>query len=300
MLADAVKATSNTAGSGAMALVDVAGFIPPGTAFPLNFPFKYSIYTGGDAAPVFREAGIAYMTSATSMTRAKVSATANGSGTLNTSSGQTPTDFAGTAVTVICAPDASSQESMMPTIDKVSSSVDRYVLTAHRNLVVTNVALGALRVYYMPFLLRCGEQISSLVMQMAAAGAAGNVARLGVYACGANGYIGALLATTGDIDCSTSGFKWATLSSQLNLPPGWYYVAIVSNAAISVIAYTNSAANQVGGSPFGFRTGTNLGGATECRTSDIASAVLPPAPSASTNALWTGTSNYPIVAMGLA
>lgn len=298
MLADAVKATSSTSGTGALTLANVTNFVPPGTAFPLNFPFKYAIYTGGDSAPAFRESGIAYMTSATSMTRAKVSATSNGSGSLNTASGQTPTDFAGAAITVICAPDASSMESMLATVDSVSSSINRLLTSAARNGVTTTQVLTALRAYYIPFLLRCAAPITALAIHVGTA-AASSVARAGIYACNENGYPGALLATTGDIDVTTTGLKQQSLSSVITLPPGWYFTAVVSNGAPSLVAYTSSTANMYGGHPVGFDS-TSTFVPIDLRYESLGSAILASSASASTTALRTGLAHLPLVAMGVA
>lgn len=294
MLADAVKATSTTAGTGALTLSDPGGCVTPNSAFPFNFRFKYAIYTGGDSAPVFRESGIAYLTSATSMTRAKVNATADGAGNLNTTN-PTATDFAGATVTIICTPDAASLESMLPAVDGVST-INRVVSPANRNVNTSTLALTALRCHYAPSLLRLMPPAVNLQINVTTPGASGTVARLGVYALLENGYIGPLLATTGDIDVSTTGLKVATLTTPVTLPPGWYYLAIVSSGAPTITAWVSNAANSLGGHPLGAVSGGL--GQIEYRYETLVSAVLPAAASPSTSASQVGSGNVPAVYVG--
>lgn len=293
MLANGVKVTSSTAGSGALTIAAVAGSVALSQAFVIGQLFAYSIYTGGDSAPVFREAGIGYLSASSTLVRAKVSATFDGT-TYNPIS-PTTTDFGGAAITVICTPHAATTESMAATVDTVSSSVMRYVTTANRALGTTTQAVASLRLYYIPFLLRVASPIASLAVNVTVAGAAGVTARLGIYVCTEKGYMGNLLAQTSDIDMSSTGLKAGTFGAPIMLPPGWYFVAVVCSGAVTLTSHAAAATNMIGGSPLGF---ANTMGPIDFRYEALASTALP-AVAGMVTTLSAGSTHYPMVFMGI-
>jgi hypothetical protein len=295
MLANAVKHTTTTSGTGALTLAAVANFLPFSQKFALNQPFLYSAYTGTDAAPVFREAGIGALTASNVMARLAVRETSDGT-TSNTVT-PTATDFAGATVMVICTPLAAFTESMLPAVDTQSASVARYLTSAARNGVTTSVGPTALRVYYVPFLLRVATPVTSLAINVTTLGS-GVVARAGIYACNEKGYPGAMLASTGDLDCSSTGVKAGTLAQALVLAPGWYFAAFVISGTASVTAYTSNISNVIGGSPLGFTTASPPV-QIDFRMETVASAVLPSAASTTTSASSVGAAHVPLVYFGV-
>jgi hypothetical protein len=295
MLTNAAKHTSSTSGAGALTLANITGFGALSQKFGLNQPFQYSAYTGTDSAPVFREAGIGALTSSNVMARLAVRETSDGT-TSNTTT-PTATDFAGAAVTILCTPLAIFTESMMPSVDVQSASVARYLTSAGRTGVTTSVGPTALRVYYVPFLLRVGAPVASLAISVSTLGA-GVVARAGIYACNEKGYPGALLASTSDLDCSSTGIKAGTLAQPLVLAPGWYFAAFVISGTASVTAYTSNVSNVLGGSPFGFST-ASVPVQIDFRIETVASAVLPTTASTSTSASTVGAAHTPLVYFGV-
>lgn len=299
MLGDAIKLTSSSGGAGALAVAAASGYATPAQAgLVVGQPFIYTIYTGSDTAKVFRETGLARMSDATTMQRVRIFKTWSGSGAMNAAPGQSPTDFAGAAVTVICTPNDATLESMLATVDGQSSGINRIVSPANRNLATTTLALTALRCYYLPFLLRVAAPVNSLQFNVSTAGAAGTVARAGIYAANELGYMGALLATTPDQDVSTTGLKPGTLGTPLLLPPGWYFAALVSSGTPTVTAFASAFANLMGGHPFGAVSGGL--GQIEYRYETLASAVLPATASATTTLSQIASGNVPAVYMGLA
>jgi hypothetical protein len=295
MLANAVKHTTTTAGAGPLTVAIVTNFLPLSQRFALNQLFQYSAYTGTDAAPVFREAGIGALIASNVMARLSVRETSDGT-TSNTIT-PTATDFGGASVTIICTPLPMFTESMAPTVDQVSSGVSRFVTSAGRNSAQVITGVTGLRLYYVPFLLRVGSPVTSLAMNVTTAGAAGTTARIGLYTCNEKGYPGALLATSGDIDTSTTGVKTATLGSALSLPPGWYFAAIVCSGAPTITCYLSGASNLIGCSPLGFNASLV---AIEFRYETVASAVLPAAASATTTASAVGIAHPPLIFVGVA
>jgi hypothetical protein len=293
MLGNGIKQTSSSSGTGALTVAAVTGSVALTQAFAVGQPISYSIYTGGDSAPVFREAGIGYLSAADTLVRAKVSATFDG--TTYNPNNPTATDFGGASIAIICTPHAGTVESMLPTVDKTSSAVARFITSAGRTMNSTTVAPTTLRIFYAPFLLKTGAAVTSLMTNVTTAGAAGTVVRLGVYSCNENGYMGSLLASTGDIDVSSTGQKAGSLTTPVFLPAGWYYVAYVASAAVTVTALTTGVSNVLGGNPLGLNSANAM---IDMRYETAASAVLPATASQSTTALPANTHN-PAVYLGV-
>jgi hypothetical protein len=295
MLANAVRQTTTTSGTGALTLAGVTNLLPFSQKFALNQPFQYSAYTGTADAPVFREAGIGALTASNVMARLSVRETSDGT-TSNTVT-PTATDFGGATVSIICTPLASFTESMMPTVDAQSSAVSRFLTSAARNLNTSPTGPATGSAYYTPFLLRCGALVSSLAVNVTTAAGAGATAQIGIYACNEKGYVGARLAVA-TVDISTTGIKIATLSTPIALPPGWYFTAFVgTDGTVRVTGYASNASNILGGTPFGFNSSLTM---IDYRTEGgVAGNALPALASTTTSANNVGGGASPIVYIGV-
>jgi hypothetical protein len=291
MLGNAIKQTTATTGTGSLTLSAVTGYPMFSDAFPLNAMVSYCLL---DSAGLFIEAGIGYLSSSSVLVRNTVRATFVSS--VYNDANPTAASLSG-ATTVICAPHAATMESMLPTVDNQSSSVARYLLTASRSVSTTPVSLTALRLYHVPFLLRTAARVVSLSVSVTTLGA-GSVIRAGLYACNEKGYMGALLATTGDLDGTTTGVKTGTLSSPVSLPPGWYFTSVVSSATVSVTGYQSAVANVFGGGPLGFSTSAPPV-PIDYRYETLGSAVLPASANATTTASSVGAAHIAAVYVGV-
>lgn len=291
MLANAIKQTTTTTGTGNLTLAAVAGYVEFSDAFALNQPFFYALV---NAVNQLVETGIGYLSTSTTLVRAKITSTFSG-GTY-TDEGASAASLTGTT-TVLCTPQAASIESMLPTVDGTTAGINRFVSSAARNLATATVGLTTNRCYYLPFLLRTGATINSLACNVTTAGATGVVARLGIYALSVDGYIGTQLATTADIAMDTTGVKNASLAAPITLPPGWYYVAIVASGSPGVTTWNGSGTNLIGGGPLGFASGSVT--AIEYRYEALGSAVLPAAASSTTVGVNVGSGNPPAIYMGV-
>jgi hypothetical protein len=289
MLGNGIKQTTSTGGTGNLTLAAVTGYPKVSDAFPIGLPLSYVLL---DSGGLFLEAGIGYLVDSVTLVRAKVCTTFV-AGVYNATN-PTPVTLAGTT-TVDVSPHASTLESMLPTVDKVSASVARYIQSAGRNMNQTTVGLSTLRVYYIPFLLKAASPVISLMLSVGTAAVAGSTARLGIYAMTESGYPGQLLATTGALDVATTGQKVGTLATPLSLPPGWYVLAVVSDGSPTVTAATTGGSNMIGGNPFGY-TGTLA--IIDMRYESVASAVLPTNANPATTALASNTHN-PVVYVGV-
>lgn len=294
MLGNGIKQTTTTTGTGNLTLAAVTGYPKLADVVPLTFPVSYGLI---DSSGLLIEEGIGHLADATTFVRATVTATYGGgvySGGPVSTSTPTAANLAGTT-TLIVTPNAATIESMLPTIDKISSGVSRFVASSGRTMTTTTVTPSTLRVYYMPFLLKTAAEVISLMASVNTAGSAGTVARLGIYACTEGGYMGPLLVSTGDLDVSTTGQKVGTLSSPISLPAGWYFVAFVASGAVTVTAFTTGTGAMLGGNPFGFNSSL---APIDMRYETAAAAVLPTAPSQATTALTVNTHN-PAVFLGV-
>lgn len=292
MYADAVKCTSSTAGTGALTLSSVAAFVPPSSAFALAQPFAYSIYTGGDSAPVFREAGIGYLSAANTLVRARITATWDGTTTYSAAN-PTATDFAGAAVTIICTPHASTLNTVLPTVDGQTSGINRFLTSAGRSLAQSPQTLPSLTIYYVPFQIRSAAPIGSLAMNVT--GAAAGTAQIGIYQMTEKGYPGRLITSVAGIDTGTTGLKNVSLATPIMLPAGDYFTAMVTSGGPQVTGYTTSGSQIMGCQPFGFN-GINP---IEFRTENAATAVLPATASSTTTSVGTGAQHPPCVFLGV-
>lgn len=289
MLGNAIKQTTTTTGTGNLTLAGVAGYPTLANAFVIGQPFAYSLL---DAAGLFLEAGIGYLLDATTMVRVRVTATFVGN--VYTKEAAAPVTLAG-VTTVLCTPNAATLMTALPTVDGQSSNVARLVTSAGRSVSQSPQPMSANIVYYVPFLLRTGADVTALGIGVQNAGA--GVARTGVYAVNEKGYMGKLLATTGDLDVSTSGFKMGTLAQAISLPPGDYYSAVVSSVGFTVTAYTTNGTQTMGGGPLGFNAGNIQ--PWEFRSESVGSAVLPANAAAVTSATAFGATHPPCVFLGV-
>lgn len=250
MFGDGIKQSTATTGTGNLTVTAVAGYPTLANVFAVGSPVSYTLL---DSAGLFLEAGIGYLSDATTFVRARISATFVSS-TYN-SSNPSAVSLTGTT-TLIGTPHAATIEAMMPTVDSVNSGVLRMIGPANRtnSTAAKTIASGAL--YMAPFLLRTGAPITSLIIVVTTAAAASSVAQLGIYPCQPDGTPGTLLASTTNIDVSTTGTKTASLSSTLTLPPGWYFVAYLGTGTPVVSGWTQGPETLVGPNPAGFVAGS--------------------------------------------
>lgn len=292
MLGDGIKQTSTSSGTGALTVAAVPGSVALSQAFAIGQMLAYSIYTGGDSAPVFREAGIGYLSAASTLVRARVTATFDGSSAYNATN-PTATDFAGAAITVICTPHASTLMSVLPTVDGQTAGINRFITSAGRSISQSQQTVPGQTVFYLPFLLRTAAPIASLAVNILV-GAAG-AAQLGIYQMTEKGYPGKLLASVTGIDTSTTGLKNIPLAAPIMLPAGDYFTAFVASGGPAVTGYTTNVGQILGGAPFGFN-GTSP---VEFRTESSTSAVLPATAATTTGGTGIGAQHPPCVFLGV-
>jgi hypothetical protein len=246
MLGNGIKQTTATTGTGALTLSAVAGMPTLADAFPLNAMLSYTLL---DAAGLFIEAGIGYLSAPNTLVRARVTATFAAG--VYTSQSATAASLAGTT-TVICTPHSATLYSGFPTVDSQSTGHLRYLSSASRNCGFASLTPAANRQVYSTFELKSPVVLLALNFNVNTAGAALSTARMALYSCNEKGYPGVILAGNALAhDTSTTGIRTETLATPLFLPAGWYFTSVACSATPVISAYATGATNIIGGHPFG-------------------------------------------------
>ena len=98
-----------------------------------------------------------------------------------------------------------------------------------------NTAVVADTLYASPLLIPRNITVDRIAIDVQAAGAAGKLARLGIYYDGTNKYPGTLLLDAGTVAVDATGVKTITISQAL--PAGLYWGVMVSNGTPTVRAH---------------------------------------------------------------
>lgn len=237
MLANWVKCTTTTSGTGDLTLSPVTGFPTFGDVFSVGQVVVYSILNS-EGQPV--EEGIGCYSAANTLTRTYVCGTYTGGVYDNTA--PSAISLSGT-YTII----ASNVRGMAPTLPQIDTGAPaRYYSTPSHYLSAQVRAVTAGDLYAIPMLFNAGRPIDAFAVEVTTLGASA-VARCGLYSVGANGLPAKLLVESADIDCSTTGVKVATFAP-VSVPPGWYYTLLVCRTAnVSFKAYNGGGVDKLNG-----------------------------------------------------
>lgn len=230
MLGNFVKETTSTTGTGTVTLSAVTGFSRISDQFAVGRLVAYAIEDG-----INRESGLGTVASGNTLERTVILSKLDG-GTYS----EYPAaglNLSGSA-TVFITPDKGNLFHGFPGV-----IADLELYSSH-NIVsgAPNRALAPSLDEYItlqPFLLLGRMRVDAL-SAYCSVGAAATV-RLGLYACGSDGYPDARIAQTADIDASSTGSKVGAITP-VTIPPGWYYTALASkgNAYPSFYAWATT------------------------------------------------------------
>lgn len=297
MLGNGIEQTTNAAGTGVLTLAAVAGCPTIAQALGIGTPVSYCIVKKVAGVPLFVEAGIGYLSAASTFVRARVSATYVAGAYANVN--PAPANLT-EAHHIIVTPHAGTVESVPATLDAVSSGIGRMLTSGNRTAQTAAGILTMNRLVYVPFLMRNGGLVTSLSINITTPQPL-LTAQAGIYACGPDGYIGKLLASVSGFDCSTTGLKTITLAAPIFLPPGQYFTGVLSTGAAangSATVYANSNPSVLLSSPYGFVAGGVV--PIDARYETLASgASLPVTPSPATTHYTVGSSATPVVFVGV-
>lgn len=245
MLANWVKQTTTTTGTGDLTLSSVSGFPTFNDGFGVGRHFYYTILNDADGTPI--ESGIGHLSASTTLVRDKVLATFASSTYDNTS--PTAISLASGTKRVICAGEASGFAGGAPSFNRNASlGATKYRTSSHvlvHDASSSAVTLTADRLYFVPYLLDCQADVDSIAVRVGT-GAAGSSLRLGIYDTDHNGHPGARLGETSALDCSSSSTNLSGSITPIKLTQGWYWLAIVSNGAPVVGRYSYMEQSVIG------------------------------------------------------
>jgi len=172
--------------------------------------------------------------------------------------------------------------------------------SGNRAMLMTTGIWTMNRLHYVPFLLPYGGILASMTINVTGAQPS-MVGRAGLYGSGPNGYMGDLIASAGDFDCSTTGVKTLSVTQPVFLPPGQYFSALLttggaSNASGGIYPTTNAAPWL--SNPLGYQAGgTSL---IDGRYETLAAgSQLPIVPNPATTAYVIGSATSPAIYMGI-
>lgn len=227
MQANWVKQTTSTTGTGSLTLSTVSGFAAFSDRFAVGRNFDYFLLDSS-GNPI--ECGNGYLSSATVLVRETVYETLVG-GTLDRSG--TAATLSGTT-TVVSAPNARGLVPTFPSIPAVGSALGRRIanMPTFQAGSLSTMALSANTLYYMPVFYSAEKDVTTLFIDITTAVAASNV-RVGLYSIDKDGLPDVLLADSGSMSGASVTMVSATISA-VQLVPGWYYGAVLTDSAISI------------------------------------------------------------------
>lgn len=141
-------------------------------------------------------------------------------------------------------------DAISPTLPVVSGAFGRkgILSSAWSTYPSGSIGVTANRLYLIPFKVDALCDVNGFYIDMATAGAASTIARLGLYRIKADGQPGDLIIETGDIDTSVTALVLSPAVNQTRIKPGWYYVGLVCSGTPVFTGYPAAAYCQ---SPLG-------------------------------------------------
>lgn len=223
MLADFVKETTTTTGTGAaLTLSAVVGFARFADAFPVDAPVVYAIQSGNN-----RETGIGTVGTGNTLTR--VRATAKYDSGVLTKDPATFLSLAGTSDVMISL-SASSTEVGQSVLLRAKSAVVKHVHSCGSPYTQkSNYVASANYIFVFPYQLGVSGVISKIGC-LTNVGRASSTCRVGLYEQAVDGSIGQLRLESGVLDTIVDNTVYLSTVSNTHLQAGWYWAAIQTGA----------------------------------------------------------------------
>lgn len=215
--------TTTTTGAGNLTLAGAAAnCVTLNAMFNTNSKFRYEIE---DETNVVWERGIGYLSGTTTLVRETV---------LSNSSGTTSALNLAAGTKKIYAVD--DQASFVPGMDFIYAG-QKYIMPSNcRSFSATNV-LAANIIYVRPFIIpndTIPGKVTSFHFNITATGTA-TKARIGLWGKNTSGQPGVLVQQSTDFAVGTTGVKTYSFTA-LTIPPGRYYVGIVTDGSLTITA----------------------------------------------------------------
>ena len=219
MLANGVKETTATTGTGTVTLSAVTGYPRVADIVPTGAPVDYAIRSGNNW-----EWGVGKAAAGNTLERTTVTAKYE-SGTYTQNPG-TKLTLSGTS-DVFATVHAGSVERAPMAHLRAKTSVVRQIFSGDcSNNTKTTMTPAAGYVYLFPYKLDLTATISKIGMQPSSS-VAGATCRVALYECGPDGLPSRLLAESGLLACDTANTVYmTTLGASVDLQAGWYWAAL--------------------------------------------------------------------------
>lgn len=224
MLANGVKETTATTGTGMVTLSQQSGFVRFSDVFSVGRPVHYAIQDGNNW-----EWGIGEVGASNTLLRSTILATLS-SGVYDEAS-PSALSLSGSAV-VMCA--GTTQAMMRPCLIAAGSYINAVTIPANYmdSADFGGLLLTANRTYVHPVLLATAGPIKKLGVEVSTA-ATGSTVAVGLFEFRPDGEPGRTLAAV-EVSGAATGNQLATLANPLLLPPGWYWAGLLSDGAPTI------------------------------------------------------------------
>lgn len=241
MLANWIRQTTTTTGTGDLTLSTVSGYPAFSDNFASGERFQYQILDDSTGAPI--ESGVGYL-SAGALVRERIECTMV-SGTFDRSTPSAVSLASGTK-RVICAPSAASV--MGQAAGTYAGSSKGYggggiVFGSGGGYGLSGGTAAA-----MPFTAQSAEELDAVLCRVTSAGGAGTLLRGAIYSVGEDGLPDVQLALSGTTAADSTGVKALTFTAFR--PPQRFFVAVISDGGPTLYA-TPSGTNDL---PLGFNS----------------------------------------------
>lgn len=229
-----IEETTTTTGTGTLTLTATTGRGRFSDAFVDGDLCGYTIVDGDNL-----EFGIGTYTASNQLARTQVISTLV-SGTYTAQSATAITLAAGTKLVYHSAVAMSPAEMGPP-----GSAGGQHYFSNHDGALTTDL-ISKDRIIYRRFHLRAWATWSGLACQVTSAAPASSLARMGIYACTADGDPGRKVAQTAEFAIDSTGTKeQAFEGGAMQLPLGDYYMAFIADDNVTLVTNTkNDDANQ--------------------------------------------------------
>lgn len=236
------RCTTTTTGTGDLTLSSVSGYPTINDVVGQGQRFAYAVLDDSTGAPL--EAGIGYLSASTTMVREKVTDTYS-SGTYDNTSPTALTLAAGTKRVIVTG----LTRSIMAPIPYIGSGAGYKGVS--NGALIGAVGAGSYndqdtsgRLNIFPWVHEYGGEIDAFIINCTTAGAGGTILRMGLYRVGSDGNPAGLIVESGSIAVSSTGVKTSTFTAFV-LPPGHYWLALLSTATTALYTGTTGTAGSV-------------------------------------------------------
>lgn len=236
------RTTTTTTGTGDLTLSSVSGYPTINDVVGQGQRFAYAILDDSTGAPL--EAGIGYLSASTTMVREKVTETYSSS-TYDNTSPATLSLASGTKRVIVTG----LTRSVMAPLPYIGSGAG-YKAVSNAALIGA-VGSGSYndqdtsgRLNIFPWIHEYGGEIDAFIINCTTAGSGGTILRIGLYRVGSDGNPAGLIVESGSISVSSTGAKTSTFTAFV-LPPGHYWLALLSTATTALYTGSTGTAGSV-------------------------------------------------------